>query len=192
MKAKLIIVIGLVAALVLPAGAVAKPTKSDQRNAARECKALRGSTDATREAFRASFKSMGSCVAQKAKEEATERRVAKVNAAKECKAEMADPNFASTHSNKTFADFYGTNDNDKNAFGKCVSTKAHEKKADEDAKDQQAVNGFKNAAKACDAERDDSNFASTHSNKTFADFYGTNDNDRNAFGKCVSSKARES
>jgi hypothetical protein len=55
------------------------------------------------------------------------------NAAKECKAERADANFAGSHGGKTFEQFYGTNgDNGKgagkgngNAFGKCVSSKAN-------------------------------------------------------------------
>jgi hypothetical protein len=51
----------------------------------------------------------------------------KINAAKECKAEQADPNFAATHDGKTFGEVYGTNANDKNAFGKCVSSKAKAK-----------------------------------------------------------------
>ena len=41
------------------------------------------------------------------------------NAAQECRAERdLDP--------AGFAATYGTNDNDRNAFGKCVSTKVHE------------------------------------------------------------------
>ncbi len=55
----------------------------------------------------------------------------KVNAAKECKAEQADPAFADTHEGKTFDEFYGTNGNKKNAFGKCVSTKAKAKGEEE-------------------------------------------------------------
>jgi len=59
------------------------------------------------------------------------------NAAKTCKAEMADANFATSHGGKTFAQLYGTNGsqgkskaNDTgtgNAFGKCVSAKASAK-----------------------------------------------------------------
>ena len=42
-----------------------------------------------------------------------------VNAAQQCRAERdADP--------ATFASTWGTNHNDRNAFGKCVSTRAHE------------------------------------------------------------------
>jgi len=32
--------------------------------------------------------------------------------------------FAAAHGGKSFTDFYGTNKNKKNAFGKCVSGKA--------------------------------------------------------------------
>ena len=65
----------------------------------------------------------------------------KVNAAKECKAEQADPAFADAHEGKTFDEFYGTNGNPKketpgalkNAFGKCVSSKAKAKGEEEPA-----------------------------------------------------------
>lgn len=46
------------------------------------------------------------------------------NGAQQCKAEQADPNFAATHGGLTFDQFYGTNHNDRNSFGKCVSSKA--------------------------------------------------------------------
>jgi hypothetical protein len=45
------------------------------------------------------------------------------NAAQQCKAEQADPNFAAGHGGMTFDQVYGTNANDKNSFGKCVSSK---------------------------------------------------------------------
>src|SRR5437870_7599183 len=51
------------------------------------------------------------------------------------------------------------------------------------------IGTFRNAAKACAAEQANTTFAATHSGKSFAAFYGTNDNDANAFGKCVSMKA---
>jgi hypothetical protein len=105
------------------------------------------------------------------------------NAAQQCKAEQADPNFASTHGGMTFDQFYGTNDNDRNSFGKCVSTKAHE------AVDEQDGNVL-NAAQQCRAERGDSSFAANHGGKSFTEFYGTNKNKKNAFGKCVSQKAK--
>ena len=46
------------------------------------------------------------------------------NAAQQCRTERNDPNFATSHGGKSFTDFYGTNRNKRNAFGKCVSGKA--------------------------------------------------------------------
>ena len=92
------------------------------------------------------------------------------NAAQECRAEQeADP--------AAFATTYGTGKNGKNAFGKCVSQKAKAELADE-------VTEFKNAAKECRAEQEADPAA-------FTETYGTNGNKKNAFGKCVSSKAQE-
>jgi hypothetical protein len=107
------------------------------------------------------------------------------NAARDCKAEQADPNFAAGHGGATFDEFYGTNTpNDKskgtnrNAFGKCVSSKVQESLAD-DQEDLQ------NAAQMCRDERSDDPDA-------FRDNWGTNKkNKKNAFGKCVSKKAKE-
>ncbi len=81
------------------------------------------------------------CVSSKAKGELAEESEEKVNAAKACKAEQADPDFAASHDGKTFDEFYGTNGNPKketpgtgkNAFGKCVSTKAKAKGEEEPA-----------------------------------------------------------
>jgi len=92
------------------------------------------------------------------------------NAAKQCKAERAkDPD--------AFAKKYGTNANLRNGFGKCVSGKAQ----GQDEQDQQAT---LNAAKQCKKERADMGA------EAFAKKYGTNANLRNAFGKCVSQKAK--
>jgi len=162
---KITLVTGLVFALVLPVAAVAKPTpdRGDKRAAQAECKALRGKTAATREAFRALQKSFVACVRAKSAEEAKEEQTAHTNAAKECKAE-------GLHGRE---------------FGKCVSTKAKEKEAAADAEDKQDAAEQKNAAKECATERDADADA-------FREQYGTNANKRNAFGKCVSQKARES
>jgi hypothetical protein len=73
-----------------------------------------------------------------------------------------------------FTETYGTNATKSNAFGKCVSKNA--KAA------QQAV---ANANASCKAQQADANFAATHDNKTFDQFYGKNGKG-NAFGKCVS------
>lgn len=118
---KITLVTGLVFALVLPAAAVAKPSpdKGDKRAAQAECKALRGQTAATHEAFRALQKSFVACVKAKSADEAKEEQNAHTNAAKECKTErQADAD--------AFKEKYGTNANKRNAFGKCVSQKVRE------------------------------------------------------------------
>ena len=161
---KITVSIGLALALLVPAGAIAKPTpdNADKRAAKAECKSLRGNTDVTREAFRTQFSSFAACVRKTAVEEAQEEQTAHKNAAKECKA-------LGLHGRE---------------FGKCVSTKAKAKEHAADEQDAEDAADFKNAAKECDAER-------TADPTAFADQYGTNDNDRNAFGKCVSSKASD-
>ena len=107
------------------------------------------------------------------------------NAAQKCKAERDGDAaaFATAHGGKSFADFYGTNANKKNAFGKCVSAKADKTEATEQAAEL-------NAAKQCKAWRADPAFATGHGGKSFGDFYGTNANKKNAFGKCVSKLAK--
>jgi len=176
---KITVSIGLALALALPAGAIAKPhpDNADKRAAKAECKTLRGSTDVTREAFRTQFRSFAACVRKTAVEEAQEEQSAHKNAAKECKAERAADATA-------FAELYG----DKpNAYGKCVSSKAKAKERAADEQDAQDAAEFKNAAKECDSERGDTE----ETRGAFAEKYGTNENNRNAFGKCVSSKASE-
>jgi hypothetical protein len=195
MKTILTAILGA-ALLVLPAGAVAKPhgtdkpDNADKRAAIKQCKAERGKTKATRKAFKAKYHSFSRCVRQNAAEEHAEKQAALRNAAKECKAERADPNFGATHGGKSFQEFYGTNKNGKNAYGKCVSTKAREHKEAADEADKQEVQAFKNAAKQCAAERSDSGFPAAHGGQSFDEFYGTNRNKRNAFGKCVSSHSQ--
>jgi hypothetical protein len=176
---KITLFIGFALVLVLPAVAAAKPhpDKGDKRAAKAECKTLRGHSSATREAFRTEFKSFAACVRAHAADEAQEEQTAHKNASQECREERsADA--------QAFADKYGTNANKRNAFGKCVSGKARENEAEADQQDQQEATEFKNAAKACAAER-------SADEQAFADKYGTNANKRNAFGKCVSMKARE-
>jgi len=181
---KITVAITLATVLVLPAGAAGKPpAEQEQQHAAHaQCKAERGKSDATREAFKAKYHSMSRCVRKHTAEEAAEEAAARKNASKECKAEASDPNFQATHEGKSFAEYYGANGNGKNAHGKCVSAKAKELKADMDEADAEEAEDFKNAAKACAAER-----RSLGTDK-FADKYGTNPNKRNAFGKCVSKR----
>jgi len=90
------------------------------------------------------YVTMAACV--KAQRAQSDQNV--VNAAKACLAEQEDANFAAGHDGKTFDQFYGTNsDNGKgkgngNALGKCVSSKASAKTAE-----QQTAQT--NAAKKC-------------------------------------------
>ena len=141
--------IGLMAVILVPAAAAAepKPNEADKRAAVAQCKTERGATKATRKAFKARYGSMSRCVRENAAEEAEERKAARMNAAKECKAERDDMGA------EAFAEKYGTNGNDKNAHGKCVSSKAKAKKAEMDAKDKAAAEGTRSAAKDCAAER---------------------------------------
>ena len=169
-----------VAVAAVPASAASEtptPTTTDRENAAEFCRAQRATMNA---AVPRSFENLygtnrnksnafGKCVSQRARAEQENRS----DAAQECEAERANPNFAATHGGKTFEQFYGTNANGRNAFGKCVSTKA---RAESEAEQQATLN----AAKTCKALRRDQP-------TVFAQRYGTRPN---AFGKCVSSVAK--
>jgi hypothetical protein len=99
---------------------------------------------------------------------------------------MSDEDFKAVagHEGKTFEQFYGTNENLSNAFGKCVSTKAKANKQEMDKGDREDAEDIKEAAQACMAERE-------ADLDDFRDEYGTNQNNRNAFGRCVSQKVRD-
>ena len=176
------------ALLVVPAGAIAKPdkpSKADRENAAAECRAERGSTDASREAFKQRYgkgkkkrNAFGRCVSRRAKDEHKEGESAAKNAAQECREERE------TLGRDAFNEKYGTNKTKRNAFGKCVSGKAKEKEQAADEADQQRIKARKSAAKECAAEREEIG------RDAFKEKYGTNKRKRNAFGKCVSQKAK--
>ncbi len=117
---------------------------------------------------------MSRCQNRYSAEEERERKQAKTNAARECKAER------DTLGAKAFGEKYGENPNKRNAYGKCVSAKVKEIKAGLDREDEARAAAFRNAAKACAAER------SAIGREAFAKKYGTNPGRRNAFGKCVS------
>ncbi|HWM07925.1 MAG TPA: hypothetical protein VNO82_01225 [Solirubrobacteraceae bacterium] len=180
---RLLVIAGAVALLAAPGVAsAAKPSKADKREAQKECRAERGTTDASREAFKAEYRNFGACVSENAREAKAERKSAKRNAARECREERGD----TEASREAFREKYGSNANGRNAFGKCVSENARAERAEEDAEDGEEAEEHVNAAQACDAERGDTK----ESQKAFADKYGTNGNKRNAFGKCVSEKAK--
>src|SRR3954451_10377657 len=171
MKRVLIITVALAAlGAPLTGVAAAKTSKADKREAKHECRALRGDTDATREAFKAQFKNFGACVSQKAHEAKAERKKAHRNAARDCRDERSQDQDA-------FKAKYHN-------FGKCVSQKAKAKREQQDEDDAQGAEAETNAAQACSTER-------TADPAAFQDKYGTNHNKRNAFGKCVSQKAHE-
>jgi hypothetical protein len=115
---------------------------------------------------------MGKCVSKHAKLAAA----ARTNAAKACGAEQAmdDAAFRAAHGGKSFAELYGQSENDKNAFGKCVSAKAH-------AATSAAEAATLKAAKACKAER-------AAGKAAFTARYGGK---ASAFGKCVSAKSKQ-
>lgn len=115
----------------------------------------------------------GKCVSKRSLATEKAATAAKANASKECAAEeAADP--------AAFRTKYGTGKKGANAHGKCVSGKAAAEKAE--VVDEQ-VEADVRAAKACKAERQTDPAA-------FKAKYGTNENRRNAFGKCVSQTAK--
>jgi hypothetical protein len=147
--------------LVLPAAAAAAASPS---SAQQQCTKLRTTMGAT--AFTQAYPSFGSCVSKLAPVD--QGNNAASNA--QCQAEQSDANFASTHSSKTFDQFYGTGKSGKNAFGNCVSAKVKSSVAVEQA-------ATPNPAQTCRAER-----TSTGSS-AFDLKYKT-------FGKCVSTVAK--
>src|SRR5947208_1380451 len=131
MRKTLIAAIVAVVALAVPAASTAvHPSQHNKQNAAKFCRALRDA--AGKDNFRALFGSnkngknaFGKCVSKNAKKDAKQDKTAHSNAAKDCKAERAqDPD--------AFKQKYGTNKNGKNAYGKCVSQKAKQIKAEID------------------------------------------------------------
>ena len=116
-----------------PGKSQSAPGQSAEKNAAKACKAERGTTAQTMAAFKAKYgtnankaNAFGKCVSGKAKKakeqktkepEAEEQEEASENAAKKCKAERG----TTAQTIEAFKQKYGTNKNKANAFGKCVS-----------------------------------------------------------------------
>ena len=178
---KLALVAGLTLAVAPAAQAQSPaPTQTDFKNAAKYCKALKTAsgtaanfaaavTAATKSTKVTESNAYGKCVSFYAKDEARENKQAKNEAVTACKADRETAlSAATTNAQRQAA---------RKAYGKCVSTKARAAKADADQKDADRVN----AAKACKTAR-------TADAAAFAAKYGTS---RNAFGKCVSAKAKE-
>ena len=165
-----LVVLALMAA---PVAALAEGSPADQ-SAAKACTALRASMGV--HAFRAYYglnggkaNAFGKCVAK----QKAARAANLTSAGKACKAEMANAAFATAHAGQTFAQMYGANENDKNAYGRCVSSRAN-------AAGQAQVAATIKAAKACKAERSGTAAA-------FASMYGSG---ANALGKCIAAKSK--
>ena len=177
MKKLLVLVI---LALALPAAAIADdvtPPASTQESAQATCTAQRTAMGDV--AFKALYgtnankaNAFGVCVSKAAK-------LAQANAGaavSACKKEQSDPAFAAAHSGKSFSQFYGTNKQGTNAYGKCVSAEASQA---DDAEQAATIS----AAKSCKTEQ-------AAGRDAFKAKYGTNANKSNAFGKCVAAKAK--
>jgi dephospho-CoA kinase len=161
------LILGAALALILPGVAAAapkEPTAADLARAACKTEKHDMGTKLFKQTYAAksTAKAMRACVAKTVPVVEQEAQ----NASQACRAERdAD--------REAFAEKYGTNRNNRNAFGKCVSTTTRE------ATQEQAEDRV-NAAKTCKAaKRDDAD--------AFAEEWGSR---RNAFGKCVSATAK--
>jgi hypothetical protein len=141
-------VIVLAAVLVLPATAVAKPDASDKRAAIASCKAERGKTKATRHAFKAKYHSFRGCTHAKVVKVKTARRAA----VGECKDERSDDAFPAAHEEKSFDDFYDSDDRGEGGFNDCVSTKVDEQETENEAGDDDAADEQEHQGGKCDDE----------------------------------------
>ena len=165
-----LVFLAVLAFVAVPAAFADDATTSSTANAL--CKQQRttmGSKDFT-SLYGGSSNAFGRCVSKVAGTLDSDH----ANAAKQCAAERADANFATTHDGKTFDQLYGSGKNGGNAFGKCVSTKAQ-------ALDQQNQQATLNAAKSCKSER---------TSMGAADFKTKYGGHANAFGKCVAKAAK--
>jgi hypothetical protein len=178
---RVLIAVGVIAALLVPTTTTAKVTRTDKHNAKKECTALRKAAGKSNFALlmhSSKRKAFGLCVKRKSREESRERQAAHTNAARTCRELQG----TTPQSREAFRNEWGTNHNKRNAFGKCVSHHARQNKDDMDDADQNKVN----AARACREEQG----TTPQSREAFRNKWGTNHNKRNAFGKCVSSTAK--
>jgi ABC-type microcin C transport system permease subunit YejB len=122
-----------------PGNSASAPGQSAEKNAAKQCKAERGTTAQSIDAFRQKYgtnhnlrNAFGKCVSSKSKnnkdEKADDKGKSSSAAAKACKAERG----TTSQSIEAFKNKYGTNANKANAFGKCVSAKSKSGKDEQD------------------------------------------------------------
>jgi hypothetical protein len=160
-----------VSVLVLLAVPAALAAGGSQTSAQAQCTKLQATMGA--QAFAQAYKSFGACVSKLAPVDQGNA----ASAQSTCDAQQADPNFAAGHGGKTFAQFYGTGKDGKNAMGRCVSASVKASEAAENA-------ATPNPAQSCRAAR------TAMGSTAFADLYGTTAGKSNAFGKCVAKTAR--
>ena len=135
---KTVLMLLALATVIVPAALASTPAQAPSTY----CKANTGLIGAGK-----TYKTMGDCVSK----QAALATASRVNAARTCKAEMADTTFANTHANKTFDQFYGTTaDNGKgkgnsNAYGNCVSQKSSSKTAQQQTAQVNAAKKCRNA-----------------------------------------------
>lgn len=172
MRKFVLLLVGTAILCVPAVSAAATPTP--KQLAIQTCKAIHGHEQLA--TFKMAYHSFAGCL----KALKTDSKQDVTNAAKTCKAQRSDPNFATdpAHNGKTFNQFYGTNGGNgkgagANAFGKCVSTLAKQN-AQTDAQSELA------ATKTCKALKSDA---------TFQALYGSK---KNAFGKCVAAQSKAS
>jgi hypothetical protein len=192
-------------ALLLPAAAQARTSSEVTTNASRQCSALR--VEIGPATFGATFSSFSTCILKLFPVE--EQNAAAANtlcrvrfpvassrsrsfdncvltvakSASLTEQQSLNPahtctSLRSSIGTAAFASKYG-NGNASGVFGTCVSTTARAQLA-----------GEKSSAATCRAEQESAGFESKHGGKTFAQFYGTNAADSNAFGRCVALAAQ--
>jgi hypothetical protein len=157
----------------------ATSTRSARSQAEKQCRQERATLgkdtfDKTYGTNRNGRNAFGKCVSRRTRQDEASNERAEKSAVQTCRSERsADP--------AAFRAKYGTNENGRNAFGKCVSEHA---RSSSEQTESSEVNGEENAAEQCRSEQSSDPTA-------FRAKYGTNENGRNAFGKCVSQKARQ-
>ncbi|HLY47976.1 MAG TPA: hypothetical protein VKR21_02170 [Solirubrobacteraceae bacterium] len=165
------------AALALPS--IAMATSSSARSAAeKQCRTERTQmTSATFTATYATNKSksnaFGKCVSHRTSQNTADENSAQTSAEAQCRSQQSADSTG-------FSTKYGTGKNGKNAFGKCVSQTAHSMSTKTETTQ---VSAEENAAKQCRSEQSSDAAA-------FKAKYGTGAQKANAFGRCVSQKAR--
>jgi len=165
---RIIVTAILVFAVAPVAASVAAGGSDAAKNASVSCAALKAKIGAT--PFAQAYTTFGACVSALTSVE--QQNIASATAA--CTAEQADANFATAHGGKTFVQFYGTGKSGKDAFNKCVSTKAQAS-----SKAEQAART--NPSRTCRSQR------AQLAPAIFTQMWGTASN---AFGKCVSATTR--